>query len=316
MGEVVTKYGVIKGIVSSDFYSEGTLRECKLNEYSQIATKYGVLVPQYTEDEARRKYINSLTFYRNGNIKSIALQEISKIITNQGSFSAELVTFYEDENIKRIFPFNGKITGYWTEENEYELCPEFEFGFEFAEFKKKVIGIQFYESEAIKSITFWPKDLIDIQAPFYSSEVRIGLSLYENGKIKSCEPSKPTLVKTPIGDIAAYDVNALAINGDNNSLCFNEDGTIKSMITSTDKIEVVDEAGHKFVFETGFKPNLFNNNIMDIVPVNIDFDGDKVIFNKNEENQYEISRNIFDIQNLAKKITKGCNDCSNCTSCR
>ncbi|MDP4177860.1 MAG: hypothetical protein Q8900_05895 [Bacillota bacterium] len=316
MSELNTKYGVIKGVISSDFYADGSLNECKVQELNIIKTKYGDFVPQYTEDEARRKYKSSLSFYNNGNIKSISLENSSNVSTRHGIFPAELITFYENESIKRIFPLNGKITGYWTEENEYEICPEIEINLEFIKIKKKVIGMQFYESEDIKSITFWPTDVIKFEMYSHSAEARIGISLYESGKIKSYEPNKPSLIKTPIGNIAAYDVNVLGINGDRNSLNFNEDGSIKSIITSTDMIEVIDSSGSKFIFEPGLKPNLFNNDIMDIVPVCIDFSGNKVTFNKNEENIYDIESSTFKIHNLVKKINEGCGNCESCKACK
>lgn len=315
MNEIITKYGIIHGISTLESYSDGSIKECKLNEYNELETSYGILVPQYTEEEARRKYITSLSFYDSGNIKAIALQEQSRIETRYGSFPVELVTFYESGCVKRLFPLNGKITGYWTEDNEYDLCEEFELKLEFGSFKKKIIGILFYESGYIKSITFWPKDSIDIQTPAGPCNARIGMSFYENGHLKSCEPSKPTLVETPIGSITAYNTNVLGINGDINSLNFYENGKIKALITSTDRIIITDKANNIFIHEPSLKPNLFNNTIMDIVPVSIDFKEDKVIFNKDPQNSYDISSCLFNIEHFKQKINAACTSCSSCTGC-
>ncbi|MBU3154074.1 hypothetical protein [Clostridium estertheticum] len=299
MKEFMTKYGMLKGISSIEFYTDGIIKECKLSEYCEINTSYGILVPQYDEVEVRRKYKRSLSFYKNGNLQSISFQSGTNIVTSVGKLSAELAVFHENGQIKRIFPLNGKITGYWTEENEYELSEELDFHFEFGKFKKKIIGINFYESGGVKSLTLWPKDFINILSPYGMIETRIGFSLYPNGAIKSCEPRRQTLIKTVIGELHAFDFDAIGLNADTNSLNFKENGTIKSLYTSLDKITIKDAFGSSHIYEPGLRTNNFNDTIMDVVPLRIEFYLGKVKIN---ETEYNIESNTFCVDKFVRKF--------------
>jgi len=301
MEEFWTKYGRLKGISNIEFYTEGAIKECKLNEYSEIKTIYGNLVPQYDEAEVRRKYKRSLSFYENGNIQSISFQNQTIIDTSIGKLPAELALFYENGEVKRIFPLNGKITAYWTEQNEYKLAEEFNFKFEFGVFKKKIIGINFYESGLVKSLTLWPRDFIEVSTSCGIIETRIGFSLYPNGVIKSCEPRKQTLINTMIGEIHAFDIEAIGINGDRNSLNFYEDGTIKSMSTSLEKITINGADGQVKTHEPGLKTNKFNPLATDVIPLKIEFYEDKI---KIDDNEYSLIDNDFYINKFERDFLK------------
>lgn len=299
MKEFITKYGKLKGISSIEFYTDGAIKECKLSEYSELKTDYGVLIPQYDESELRHKYKRSLSFYESGGLKSISFQKGTSIVTSIGIMSAELVVFHENGSIKRIFPLDGKITAYWTEENEYELEEEIDFHFEFGSFKKKIIGINFYESGSVKSLTLWPKDFINILSPYGMIETRIGFSLYENGAIKSCEPRRQTLINTVIGELHAFNYDAIGLNADSNSLNFKENGTVKSLYTSLDKIIIIDDSGSSHIHQPSLRPNNFNDQIMDVVPLKIEFYLGKVKIN---ETEYNIHGNIFSVEKFVRKF--------------
>jgi len=301
MKEFLTKYGELKGISSIDFFEDGAIKECKLNKYSEIKTIYGNLVPQYDGAELRRKYKRSLSFFVNGNLQSISFQDQTIIDTSIGKLPAELVVFYENGNIKRIFPLNGKITAYWTEENEYKLAENLDFSFKFGTYKMKIIGVNFYEDGNVKSMTLWPKDFIEIVSPCGIIETRIGVALYPNGNIKSCEPRKQTLINTRIGELHAFDVEAIGINGDTNSLNFYEDGNLKSFRTSLDTITVKDGNGNVIIHEPGSKTNKFNPLAMDVVPLGIVFSLDKIKIN---ENEYILEENEFYIEKYIRKFKR------------
>ena len=310
-----TKYGVIKGISSIDFYKNGMIKECSVEEENTLDTPLGHFIPQYGDDGVRHKFIKSLAFYDNGNIKKIALHEQNKVMSSIGEMDAELVMFYENGNIKRIFPLNGKITGYWTEDNEFELAKPTKFKLSFAEFEKKIINVQFYEEGSIKSITFWPKELLTIQMPFGKIGIRYGMGLYKDGNIKSIEPAFPIIVNTPVGKISAFDVNAIGINGDNNSLNFYEDGSIKSLLTTTDVIILSDDLGNRFSFEPGLRPSMLDEDGMDIVPLKLEFFDDKVRINENDETTYSINKYNFVVKNNTFKAVNKCGSCASCTGC-
>ncbi len=132
-------------------------------------------------------------------------------------------------------------------------------------------------------------------------ETRIGVSLYPSGVVKSCEPRKQTMINTEIGKLQAFDVGAIGINGDTNSLNFNEDGTIKSLRSSLDKISIKDIDGQVKTHEPGLKTNRFNPLAMDVVPMNIQFYEGKIKIN---ENEYIIKENEFYVDKYIRKFLK------------
>jgi len=279
-----------------------------------ISTVYGVLLPQYENCTVRRKYINPVTFYSNGNIKSIALHEQTMIPTPIGLLPAELLTFYENGNLKRLFPLNGKISAYWTEENEYDLAVELDFSFKFSNFKKKVIAIYFYEFGSVKGLTFWPNDSISIESPLGEVDTRIGLTLYPNGKLKSFEPNKPLAVKTPIGEIIAYNPQAIGINGDMNSCSFYEDGSIQSMATANSLITVTDQYRNQEIWGPSFSPSLLDINKTETIPLWLEFNEAYVKIGNPVQKQYEIDKHTFLINQLPTRFCPSCSDCSVCNT--
>lgn len=307
-----TKYGEIKGIDSVSFYATGELNECRIDNYFEITTAVGKLIPRYEDDGKRTKYTKSLSFYKNGDIKSISLNKQTIVSTPIGEVPAELITFYENEKIKKVFPLNGKITAFWTEKDEYELAEEREISFSFGTLNAKVDSISFYPGGEVKCVTLWSKQTVSINTPCGLMNIRIGISLYKDGTLFSCEPAMPVQVDTNIGIITAYDINALAVDGGKNSLNFYEDGTIKSLYTSTDKIEVRNRDGNITVFEPKLKRSLFNDDAMDIIPLRIEFNNGRVTFDNDMKNEFKIESCEFKVTNFSTNITSETNNCSGC----
>lgn len=315
MSEVLTKYGNLKGVITPTFYPNGSLKECILEEYNEIETRYGILVPSYEQYDVRKKYTRSISFYENGDIEGIALQKQKKITTKVGSIPAEFITFYNNGSIKRIFPLNGKLSGYWSEDDEYNLAEEVELNVKTGILKTKFVGIQLYEDESVKSITLWSKDTINVFSPIGYIDLRNGISFYNDGKIKSLEPKNPTLIKTAIGGIKAYDTNVLGINGDSNSLTFSEDGKITSLVSATDEIAIVDRSGNRSIVKQTLKQNLFNNDVMDVIPLKVEFFEDKVRFNNDVKSEYVIKDNIFIVDHKQYDEQSMCGNCDECGGC-
>ncbi len=313
MRSILTKYGALEGVSHVEYYEGGSVKECMVIRENRIATPYGLLIPQYEQDGVRRKYTKSLSFHENGTVKSISLQEQTAIKTSIGVFPAELVTFYASGAVKRLFPLNGKITGYWTEENEYGLAQEFEFSFPFGSFRKKIIGVHFYESGAIRSLTFWPRDSVTLQTPLGEVTARIGIALYPEGGIKSIEPYKPVTVDTPIGNITAFDRKAAGIHGDTNSLGFYEDGKVRYVTTSSDRILVKDSTGREKCYEPALKPSLLQVGKLSIEPLQIRFFDGKVQLGG--ETMYDIGSCIFTIESSERIPGNACSECSGCDAC-
>jgi antitoxin component YwqK of YwqJK toxin-antitoxin module len=314
MKQAETKYGILEGVSYIEKYDNGQVKACILEVYNELETPYGKLVPQYEEDHVRRKYGTSVSFHENGNIKTISLNNQADINTLLGTFPAEKITFYEDGTLHRLFPVNGKLTGYWTEENEYTLAAEHVFKFSFGQIKSKMMSIQFYPSQKPKSITLWPKERVVLELKTGKVDVRTGIALYESGEIKSCEPAEGAVVGTPIGSIVAYDTSVIGIHGESNSLQFKQDGQLSALATSTDKIEIYDENNNKVTYAPQEIPNLFNPNVKDVMPLYLAFSEGKVIVN--DEVAYNIDRHTFVITQYFKEIVTACTDCSNCNLCQ
>jgi len=314
-GDVMeTKYGTLQGISSVELYPDGGLKECVTNEKLVLETNYGKLIPQYESEGIRRRYMKTLAFYPNGILKKIVLEEQTEVETRIGTLNAELIHFYENGKIKRVFPLNGKITGYWTEDNEYELAKNIKFVFDFGIYEKKAINILFYESGNIKSITFWPKEFLSIITPIGKIGVRFGLGLYESGKVRSLEPAYPVVVETPIGKITAFDVNANGVNGDINSLNLYEDGSLCSLVTSTDVIILTDEKGEEIFFRPGVCTGGLEEEV-DVLPLHIKFQDNYICFHNEKEYRYSIKKYKITVKNNSFEAVKKCGSCKSCIGC-
>ncbi|MDD3268639.1 MAG: hypothetical protein PHX14_04900 [Syntrophomonadaceae bacterium] len=315
MDTMATKYGVIKGISSYELYPDGGIKECMLNEANEIETPWGKLIPQYQDGNIRRKYINSLKFYPSGSLRSIALHQQTSFKTPIGSFPAELVTFFENEQIKRIFPLNGKISGHWSEEDEFKLAREFDFEFSFGKFKKKVIAVYFYESGSVKGLTFWPGDSVCIHTPIGEAEARIGITLYQSGKLKSFEPNTPVAASTPIGEIIAYNPDAIGIHGDMNSLVFYEDGKLKALLSSHNLVTITDQNGEKEAVSPRLRRSQLDDSKIDIVPLAIIFNDNTVGLGNSFIKQYNTDDCTFTVHQIPQLYKPESNDCSSCDKC-
>ena len=89
-----------------------------------IRTKVGDLIPLYDISDGRQKNRPSVEFFDSGEVYSVYLQERTNIKTPVGEIPAEFVTFYKSGAVKRVFPLYGQLSGFWTEDQEYELATE------------------------------------------------------------------------------------------------------------------------------------------------------------------------------------------------
>lgn len=307
-----TNYGELKSISLYTTYPNQQLKDCVLSERNELNTPFGILVPQYDHVEIRRKNTYSVSFFENGILKRIALQDQVEIDTCVGKLPAELITFYNSGKIKKIFPLNGHITAYWDENDEYNLAKEFYFDFPFGSFKTKIISIGFYETGTVKSITLWPNEYIYINTPIGKQRIRIGFSLYPDGSIKSIEPIEPIDIMTPIGNIKSFDVNANGVTGDKNSLAFTEDGKVKSLISSDNKITIKGPNNTSKIYSPFQIKQMCDQEIY-YQTLKIEFCNDIVIFN--EKDKYKIEENSFIIEPFVRPVQNKCSNCSSCSMC-
>ena len=299
MNYFLKEYGELKGITIAEKYSSGEMESFKVDELNKIIINNVIYIPSYSLNDERKKDYPSIKLYKSGKIKSLDLEEKTSISVLGREYNVEKVVFYESGELKRLFPLNGKISGYWSEDDEYNLAEEYNFDFKFAKFKAKVISIEFFKSGIIKSITLWPNDKIQLKYNDQLINVHTGFSVYENGKLETCEPVIPTSILTPIGSIEAYDPNSIGIHGENNSLKFNNDGTVKALTTSTNIIKIIDRKGKKYIYspkEVLLYTNSINN---DIIPVSLEFYGNILIVDGKDK--FNIDENKFIIEYFGEK---------------
>lgn len=314
--DIITEYGILRGATYIRYYPNGNLKECTLTQANQIETPCGKFTPQYLDDGYRRKIVKPVVFYENGKLKNLPLQEQVEIKTSVGSLSAELITWHQNGAIKRVFPLDGRLTGFWTEEDEYKLAPTFEYEFSFGKVKQKIISLQFYDNGAVKSMTFWPKETLTIQTPIGPAEARTGISLYPNGRLKAFEPADPIMVDTPIGKIKAYDTMALGVHGESTSLQFKQNGGIEGITTSTDEFTVVNQAGLEHHYGPQLKASLFDPLGTVLVPLKLRFEDNYVRFGDDPEGGYNTEKCHF-IRRTVNFTKQGtCFSCEGCNACK
>ena len=308
--------GALAGVESYSCYPDGELLGVKLAEKNTLVTRAGELVPAYTETH-RRKNKYSVEFYQCGAIKKIALDEIQEAQTPLGELPAELVTFFETGELKRIFPLDGKISGMWSEQEEKALGIPLSFELPFTAFTAIIGGIAFYRSGVIRSITLFPGETVPVAIKYGEIIARNGFSLYESGKLESVEPSVPVVIQTPIGALTAFDPNATGVNADINSLVFDEDGKIMALTTVNNRVAARIENERPLLFAPREVVNPLDGESMitEGLKISFDYDTDTVQFTEGENNTILlISGCVFTITaHSASALTCSSADCAACS---
>ncbi|MDF2567892.1 MAG: hypothetical protein K0R90_1348 [Oscillospiraceae bacterium] len=314
-----TKYGQLKDITTANYYENGSLKDCILSEQTTLNLPCGKVTPHYSYGDVRRKYTKSVSFYESGEIKTVSLEAQTEVMTPMGEFPAEFVTFYKNGNIKRIFPLNGKLTGYWSELDEAQMAIPFNFEFDFGSFTTKITAIHFYENGNIKSLSLWPGESVTLNTPVGAVSIKTGFSLYENGKLKTIEPSCPTPIRTPIGVVTAFDPNSIGIHADNNSLEFDENGNLIRLVTANNKIIAFPKGGEIQTITPSEQPHPLEDDASIPLPLEITFTEDYVQIICEVKYLFKMGETTFTILPHVPQSPQcgsgGCSDCSSCSGC-
>ena len=276
MNTIQTLYGPIGPVDFVEIGPEGHITSCVPMAPITFNTPLGPLTAQHSTDDMRRPKVDPIEFHPNGAIRSLSLDERTVVPTPIGDIEAELVTFYPDGSLRRVFPLNGKLSGYWTEKEEARLAGPVTVPTPAGTVTAKLVNVQFYPSGGVRSVTLWPGDTVEIETPIGPKSVRIGLAFHKNGKLRSFEPAKMTTVPTPLGDMEAFDPDAEGIHGDLGSLSFHEDGSVATLATPLNTLEVTLPGGEKRAFSPATVPNLCDERVMDISPLRICFHPGKI----------------------------------------
>lgn len=318
MDTIRTSYGTLNGVTDVKTYQDGLLKSCILNQENRISTPVGELIPQYRIGEAgerQRKHRSSLSFHPNGLIKSAALDRPMPVRTPLEMVTAELVTFYDSGEMNRVFPLNGKVDAFWNELQERELAEPIEFSLKIGRFRAKVMCIHFYPSGALKSLTFWPDEKVLILTPHGPALCRAGLSLYENGNLKSYEPSRPVKIETAIGEIYAFDSEIIGIHGDQNSVQFDVNGKLRSLKTVHTGIGVERKGLPLEKIEPMELPSLIHEEEMRTVPLKLDFGENllQVTVHSNQIHDFSLPNADLSTYRMIGEAKSGCSGCSGCS---
>jgi hypothetical protein len=301
MEALKTKYGIIPDYLNLENHASGNPASLIFTERFEMETPIGVIIPQYSVDDYGRKALRPFTFYDNGSIKKAPLQEAADIETKYGKIPAELVMFYDDESLKKIFPLNGKLSGYWGEKDEYALAKNLELKLPCGTIKAKIINLVFYKSGNIKSITLWPQETVEAQTPLGAMHIHVGISFYEDGSVKSVEPAEPYTVETKIGPISAYDNDPEGIMGDINSLQFNNQGEVTALSTTENAIILRNAAGGQIRYSPSEKESLCSENVGVTIPLQIEFTSETIRFNHSASEEYNLSECSAEVIGYGKK---------------
>ncbi|QJT10700.1 hypothetical protein [Oceanidesulfovibrio marinus] len=249
----------IPGVIVAEHHDNGRVKRAFVNGEHVIHTSWGDLVPQYTgDDESRRPRLAAIRLDAEGRLESLALETTQTLDTPLGPLPAELVTFHENGSLKRIFPCNGKLSAFWSWQDEYALAPEIalplpasllpEEADDGAAQTARYINFRLDPDGALRSATLWPGETVTLRTPVGPARARVGFALHADGSLASFEPATALAMQTPIGVIHAFDPDPEAISGDVNSLAFAPDGSVARATTVQDIIRVEQADGSTLRF--------------------------------------------------------------------
>ncbi len=308
-------FGVLSGVTSMEAGANGTLRSVILQEKNVIVTHAGDLYAAYTETP-RRKRKPSVRFHPSGLVQAIALEEQQEVLTPIGGMPAELVTFYESGELHRVFPVDGQISGFWTEEEERGMNIPLTFDLGFSLFTALLSSLCFYKSGAIKSFTLYPGESITVQTRLGTFPARHGFSLHENGALRSFEPAEPVRVQTPVGTVTAYDPLAHGVHADLGSVAFSADGTLTDVRTASNRILAQPQGGAVRWHAPVQVPHFCSDDLPCFQPLRLSFASDTVTITDGGEHTYRMDECHFHVSPFSDG-TLGCSpaDCASCSLC-
>ena len=278
MPVISTPFGIIETLSRTEFFPDGSLHSCIASRACPLSTPLGTLVPQFTASTLRKRQLPAISFHPNGMIRNLPLEEAVMISTPLGEISAEQVTFYDSGAVKRVFPLNGTVNGYWTEEDEAALARPLALDTPMGPVEVAPVCVYFSPEGNLRSLTLWPGTVIDVPTPLGSIPARTGIAFYDSGALRSVEPARPVAVSTPVGELLAFDQDALGVCGDMNSLRFRENGALKGLATSVHAFDVELENGRRKNLTPPLRRHPCDDDRMEAGPMVLEFRPGLVIF--------------------------------------
>ncbi|MHC1713731.1 MAG: hypothetical protein AB9872_16425 [Solidesulfovibrio sp.] len=260
-----------------DRYPDGALRGVCLDAAHPLETSLGRLVPQYSIDDARRMTRPPVTFFQNGQVRSLPLETRTVVETPVGPLPAELVTFHENGGVARVFPLNGKLSGYWTEADEAALAEPLRIETPIGPLVARLVAVAFDPTGRLRSLTLWPGEELPVSTPAGNVSVRLGLSFHPGGALRSLEPARPFEAPTPVGPIWAFDSDAVGVTGDDNSLVFDPAGEVTRIATVRTSLVARWPDGTRRELTPLVRESICGDSEREITPLVLDFSDISVI---------------------------------------
>lgn len=298
MQTIDSRYGPLGPVRHATFDADGELLSVTPQGPFTLETPLGRLTPQHTTDDMRRPKVEPLLFHPGGVLRNIALEAPTVVETPLGPMRAELLTFYPDGALRRVFPLNGKLSGYWSIKEEATLAAPQTIAIPGGSITALLVGVQFHPSGTLRSITLWPEETVDIPTPLGVRTARIGLAFHENGTLRSFEPTRVECVATPIGLMQAFEPDPLGIHGDLNSLAFHPDGSLAGLHTPVNTVTVTSPDGARHTYSPGRAPSLCDENIMDVTALAVAFGTGQIGFGEDPPESFPLADHRFEVGSL------------------
>lgn len=278
MSIIVTPFGPLEALPGAEYYSDGHVRCCIAAKRSPLDTPLGVLVPQFTANTVRKRHLPVILFHPNGMLRTLPLEAETIVPTPLGAMPAEQVTFYETGVLKRVFPLNGALNGYWTQEDETKLVRVLTLDTPLGVLQVSLVSAYFGPDGQLRSLTLWPGTTLDVDSPVGCIPTRIGVALHDAGTLDSLEPAVPVSVPTPLGPLLAYDPDAVGICGDRNSLRFRRNGALLGLSTTAHVFDVTLENGRVRRLSPPLRVNPCDGERREPAPMTLEFGAGMVSF--------------------------------------
>lgn len=271
METLQTRYGMIPVTGFVEYFEDGSVMSCAPAGEFVFDTPYGPLTAQHSTDDLRRRTVQAVSFHPGGGLRALPLERPTVIPTPAGPMSAELVTFHPDGSLSRVFPLNGKLSGYWTQEDEGRLSTPVELDTPLGSISAHLIAARFHPQGALLSLTLWPGEALEVATPFGPMTARVGVSFRPDGSLRSLEPARPQSVPTKAGFIQAYDLDAVGISGDLNSLAFAQDGSVERISTTLSRVVAKGPGDQELAFTPVYRESLCGDGEREPVPMQLAF---------------------------------------------
>jgi len=294
--EIATPFGPLRGVEAAVFWPDGvTPRSLAVVEENVLATPLGPLTPLWLPDEKRHQRVEPVQFHRNGMFRALPLQHPTTVRTPAGPVPAELLTFHPGGELARVFPLNGKLSGFWTWRDERALARPLAVPTPQGERELFVISLHFFPSGRLSGLTLWPEETMPLDTPLGPATARIGASFHESGALASFEPATPWEAATPIGLIQAFDPDPEGISGDLGSVRFAPDGRLTRLRTASTVITARRPDGTLRSFAPGLAADLCGDGEARAAPLDVAFEPDRALLGAGAE-AFSLADCVFSLE--------------------